>query len=107
VNLLRRARVLVGNSSAGIIEAPLLGLPVVNVGPRQVGREHSGNVLFVEHDETAIAAAVRRAMDDAAFRATVADGDSVYGDGTAGRRIAAILRDQAIDPRLLWKVSTF
>ena len=107
VNLLRRARVLVGNSSAGIIEAPLLGLPVVNIGPRQVGREHSGNVLFVDHDAASIAAAVRRAMDDEAFRASVAAGDSVYGDGTAGRRIASILRDQPIDARLLWKVSTF
>jgi len=107
VNLLRRAHVLVGNSSAGIIEAPLLGLPVVNIGPRQVGREHSGNVLFVDHDEAAIAAAVRRAMDDEGFRASVAAGDSVYGDGTAGRRIAAILRDQPIDARLLWKVATY
>ena len=107
VNLLRRARVLVGNSSAGIIEAPLLGLPVVNIGPRQVGREHSENVLFVGHDEAEIAAAVRRAMDDVAFRASVASADSVYGDGTAGTRIAAILRDQSIDDRLLWKVSTF
>lgn len=107
VNLLRRASVLVGNSSAGIIEAPVLGLPAVNIGPRQVGREHGRNVLFVDHDETAIAAAVRRAMDDEAFRASVADGDSVYGDGTAGRRIAEILLDQSIDARLLWKVSTF
>jgi GDP/UDP-N,N'-diacetylbacillosamine 2-epimerase (hydrolysing) len=107
VNLLRRASVLVGNSSAGIIEAPLLGLPVVNIGPRQVGREHAANVLFVDHDEAAIAAAVRRAMDDDAFRASVVAGDSVYGDGTAGRRIAGILLDQAIDDRLLWKVSTF
>ena len=54
VNLLRRASVLVGNSSAGIIEAPLLGLPVVNIGPRQVGREHADNVLFVDHEETAV-----------------------------------------------------
>lgn len=107
VNLMRRARVLVGNSSSGIIEAPLLGLPVVNIGPRQVGREHSGNVLFVDHDEMAIAAAVRRAMDDAVFRDAVAAADNVYGDGTAGARIAAILQDQEIDSRLLWKVSTF
>lgn len=107
VNLLRRAAVLIGNSSAGIIEAPLLGLPVVNIGPRQVGREHSGNVVFVDHDGAAIAAAVERAMDDQAYRASVRAGDSVYGDGTAGRRIATILADVAIDDRLIWKVSTF
>ena len=59
------------------------------------------------HDEAEIAAAVRRAMDDVAFRASVASADSVYGDGAAGTRIAAILRDQSIDDRLLWKVSTF
>ena len=62
VNLLRNADVLVGNSSCGIIEAPLLKLPVVNVGRRQVGREHAENVIFVQHDIDQIQQAIRQAL---------------------------------------------
>ena len=42
IGLLRRAEVLVGNSSAGLIEAAALGCPAVNLGPRQAGRERPG-----------------------------------------------------------------
>jgi len=47
IGLLRRASILVGNSSAGLIEASALGLPVVNIGPRQAGRERADNVFDV------------------------------------------------------------
>ncbi len=47
VGLLRRVKVLVGNSSAGLIEAAALGVPCVNVGPRQEGRERAANVIDV------------------------------------------------------------
>lgn len=107
VNLLRHAAVLVGNSSAGIIEAPLFRLPAVNIGPRQLGREHAGNVTFVDHDGIQIESAVRRAIGDVAYRAAVRNAESVYGDGTAGKRIAAILSKVAIDEVLMRKVNTF
>ena len=47
VNTLRHASCLVGNSSAGLMEAPFLKLAVVNVGNRQLGRLHAMNVEFV------------------------------------------------------------
>jgi GDP/UDP-N,N'-diacetylbacillosamine 2-epimerase (hydrolysing) len=107
VNLMRRARVMVGNSSAGIIEAPLFKLPTVNIGARQRGREHSDNVQFVDHDPSQIEAAVRRAVEDADYRAQVGRANSIYGDGTAGRKIAAILAGVAVDQRLIGKVNTY
>lgn len=62
VGLLGRVRALVGNSSAGLIEAAIVGCPVVNVGPRQAGRERSANVKDVHRpDVRAIAAAIRTA----------------------------------------------
>lgn len=107
VNLMRRAAVMVGNSSAGIVEAPTFGLPVVNIGPRQRGREHSENVAFVDHDASQIREAIRRAIEDADYRACVKEGGNLYGDGTAGRRIASILGAVTIDERLMGKVNTF
>ena len=38
---------LVGNSSAGIIEAATFGCPVINIGDRQSGRERNANVIDV------------------------------------------------------------
>jgi UDP-hydrolysing UDP-N-acetyl-D-glucosamine 2-epimerase len=103
LSLLRRAAALVGNSSCGIIEAPSLGLPAVNVGIRQEGRERGANVIDVDHDRGAIAAAIRRAVTDQDFRRRVARSPNPYGDGRAARRIVARLGAVALDERLIQK----
>lgn len=103
VNMLRHARAMVGNSSAGILEAPSLALPVVNIGIRQRGREHGDNVIFVDYGREEIEAAVRRAVGDDAFRAVVERRRTPYGDGNAGRRIADILARTEIGPDLMNK----
>lgn len=107
VNLLRRASCMLGNSSAGILEAPTLKLPVVNVGNRQRGRLHAGNVQFVAHDAAAIAAAVHRAVTDQAYRAAIAAGGTPYGDGRSGPRVAKLLAEIPLDRRLMIKEMTF
>ena len=60
--LLRIADAMLGNSSSGLIEAPAVGLPVVNVGDRQAGRERGPNVIDVPADAAAIAEALARAL---------------------------------------------
>ncbi len=107
VNLLRIVDVLVGNSSCGVIEAPLLKLAVVNVGRRQVGREHADNILFVPHDVAQIQEAIRRALYDPGFRSQVRGCQNPYGDGHTGERIAKILAEVPIDERLVAKFNTF
>lgn len=103
VNMLRHARAMVGNSSAGILEAPSLGLPVVNIGIRQRGREHGDNVIFVDYEPGDIKAAIERAVFDESFRAVVAQKRTPYGDGTAGKRIAAVLAETELGPKLMNK----
>jgi UDP-N-acetylglucosamine 2-epimerase len=78
---------LVGNSSVGVRECSFLGVPVVNVGSRQGGRDRGGTVIDVCYGRTAIAAAVRQHLEGP--RPPV--GDPLYGDGRAGQRIAAQL----------------
>jgi GDP/UDP-N,N'-diacetylbacillosamine 2-epimerase (hydrolysing) len=107
VNLLRHASCLIGNSSAGIMEAPALGLPVINVGNRQQGRLHSSNVQFVAHDVAAIIEAVHRAVFDADYRAQVAQCDTPYGDGQAAAKIVAHLQQQKLDNLWLIKDITY
>lgn len=65
LSLLRRAAVIVGNSSSGIIEATALGTPTVNVGQRQAGRPMSPAVRTVAPKRHEIAAALRWAFDPA------------------------------------------
>lgn len=107
VNLIRRASCLLGNSSAGILEAPLLKLPVVNVGNRQKGRLHAENVTFVPHDKAAIIKAVKHAVFDSEYRQSVAKCSNPYGDGRSSHRIADILAKTVIDESLLIKDITY
>jgi GDP/UDP-N,N'-diacetylbacillosamine 2-epimerase (hydrolysing) len=107
INLMRRAGCMLGNSSAGILEAPLLKLPVVNVGNRQKGRLHADNVQFVPHDAQAIQAAVRKALFDDSYRKQVQACVNPYGDGESSRRIADVLATVALDEKLLLKDLTY
>jgi len=88
---LAHARVLVGNSSSGIIEAASFGLPVVNVGGRQEGRDRAGNVIDAPYDAAAIVAAVKRA-EDPEVRAAIARDANPYGDGHAAERAIEAMR---------------
>ena len=107
VNLLRNASCMLGNSSSGILEAPYLKLPVVNVGNRQRGRLHSENVQFVAHDKYAIMDAVKKAIFDSEYRKTVAACINPYGEGSSSERIASILASIEIDEGLLIKDMTY
>jgi len=60
---LRRAWAMVGNSSSGLLEAPSLDLPVVNIGDRQGGRLRLGRIWDVPPDAAAIHDAVRAALE--------------------------------------------
>ena len=105
VTLMRICDVLVGNSSCGILEAPFLKLPVVNIGIRQQEREHAENVIFVPHDREAIVEGVKKALSQE-FRQKVKKCENPYGDGKTGPRIAEILSKVEIAPQLLQKKMT-
>jgi GDP/UDP-N,N'-diacetylbacillosamine 2-epimerase (hydrolysing) len=107
VNLMRRASCMLGNSSAGILEAPLLKLPVINIGNRQSGRLHAENVEFVPHDIGAIKAAIKRAIFDQDYRKSVEQCGNPYGDGQSSGKIAEILATVSIDNNLLIKDITY
>lgn len=88
---LAHAQVLVGNSSAGILEAVSFRLPVVNIGARQAGRVRPANVLDSPLDKAAIAAALAQAIAPG-YRSRLRDLANPYGDGRAAERIISVLR---------------
>lgn len=107
ISLLKYADILVGNSSSGIIEAPSLKLPVVNIGSRNVGREHADNVIFVNAKKEDIIRAIETALYDKEFREKVKRCVNPYGDGKASERMVNVLSTIKIDKRLLQKKITY
>jgi UDP-hydrolysing UDP-N-acetyl-D-glucosamine 2-epimerase len=101
-SLLREVDAMVGNSSSGLIEAPSFELPVVNIGDRQRGRLRAINVIDVGHGRAEIAAGIARALDPG-FRRRLAGLPNPYGDGRAAPRIARVLRELELGPRLIRK----
>jgi UDP-hydrolysing UDP-N-acetyl-D-glucosamine 2-epimerase len=98
-NALRHAALMLGNSSSGIIEAGLFGLPVVNVGARQAGRERGTNVIDVANSAAAVIAALDR-LGPVPARAAPA---TPYGSGGAGPKVADLLLSLPPRARMLAK----
>lgn len=91
--LARTGGVLVGNSSAGLIEAAPLKVRVVDIGDRQAGRERARNVVHADDRDTdAVARAIQAARSLELF-----DLAHPFGDGRAGDRAAQLLARN--DPR--------
>ncbi len=88
LRLALNASCMVGNSSVAIRECSFLGVPAVNVGTRQIGRERGLNVVDVDYDQKAIAEAIRERV----YSGRGAP-DLTYGDGQAGSRIAKHLAE--------------
>lgn len=86
LKLVNNASVVVGNSSAAIRECSFLGIPAVDIGERQAGRERGANVVNVPYGVGAIAEAVQAQIAHGRYPS-----EHVYGDGGAGPRIAAAL----------------
>lgn len=86
LRLLIGAKCLVGNSSVGIRECSYLGVPAVNIGARQRGRERGRNVVDVDHRADKILDALQQQARVGRYEC-----DPIYGDGTAGTRIADLV----------------
>jgi UDP-hydrolysing UDP-N-acetyl-D-glucosamine 2-epimerase len=79
---------LVGNSSVAVREGSFLGIPVVNIGNRQSGRESGHNAINVGYDKNRIIDAVRRQISHGKY-----ESEDIYGDGSASKKIADILAE--------------
>ena len=107
LSLMKIASVMVGNSSSGIIEAPSFGLPAINIGSRQNGREKAENLIDVDYDKEQIKESIKKVIYNIDFKEKANNYKSPYGDGKAGVRIADILSKVKIDKKLLQKRLTY
>lgn len=101
VNWMAIADLMVGNSSAGIIEAASFGTPVVNIGTRQNLRERNANVIDVKSDAGEICRALDLLTLHQRFEPT-----NLYGDGASDQRIATLLATVPTDG-ITWKSNVY
>ncbi len=92
IRVLHHSRCIVGNSSVGIRECSYLGVPAVNIGSRQEGRDRGRNVIDAPYDRKEIRSAIERCMTIGKFSS-----DPLYGDGRSGERIARLLVDVPLE----------
>jgi UDP-hydrolysing UDP-N-acetyl-D-glucosamine 2-epimerase len=92
LRLVYNSKCLIGNSSVGIRETSYLGVPTVNIGTREAGRERGMNVLDVDYNRVQIQEAVKKQLSNGRYPS-----DPLYGKGDAGQQIAKILAE--VSPR--------
>lgn len=90
LSMMKLADVVVGNSSSGIIEAPALATPTVNIGNRQAGRLRAASIIDCAETTDSIVQGISQALS-ARFKDSLARMTHPYGDGTASRRMVEIL----------------
>ena len=86
LRLLFNSNVLIGNSSVGIRECSFLGVPVVNIGTRQYGRERGRNVLDTGYTEAEIHNSIKTQLTKVNRHQ-----DFIFGSGNSGLKIAEVL----------------
>jgi UDP-hydrolysing UDP-N-acetyl-D-glucosamine 2-epimerase len=86
LRLIKNSKCLIGNSSVGIRESSFLGVPVVNIGTRQHGRQRASNVIDCEYEKNMIKKSINMQLSQKGY-----ESEFIYGNGTAGRKIADVL----------------
>lgn len=102
LGILNNAGMLIGNSSAGMIEASYFTIPVINLGIRQEGREHGNNVINIKNiEKTPIKVAMMTILEDKNPRKQKPD--NIYGNGNASKKIVTYLQKIKINEKLISK----
>lgn len=96
LSLMRLASAVVGNSSSGLLEAPAVGVPTVDIGERQAGRLRAPSVIHCAEDAGEIRAAIERALSPEHL-AIVAEKKTPYGCGGVAEQVAAVLATTPLD----------
>ncbi|MFN3825716.1 MAG: UDP-N-acetylglucosamine 2-epimerase [Pseudorhodobacter sp.] len=96
--LMKNAACLVGNSSAGVREAPFLGIPSLDIGTRQHNRASAPSIRYAEaEDRATILAFLQEAWGQRSAR------DNGFGEGRAADRFVEVMRDPGFWARGLQK----
>lgn len=102
LGLLKNSKILLGNSSAGMIEASCFPINVINLGIRQEGREHGKNVINIRNiEKIPIKDTIMNILENKKHGKQKPD--NIYGNGNASKKIVTYLQKIKIDEKLISK----
>ncbi len=93
LTLLKNSNFIIGNSSAGICEAPFYGIPTVNIGLRQNNRSSNNQIINVEHDTNKIINAINKS------KKINIKSNKEFGSGGSSKKFIKVLNSGKV-----WKV---
>lgn len=96
LSFLKSSKMMIGNSSSGLSEAPILGIPTVNIGNRQKGRYKPKSVIDCNNEHSDIVRAIMRARDND-FKKEFISEKLPYGSGDTSKIVAAIIREYLVN----------
>lgn len=95
LSAIKHCAFVMGNSSSGVIEAPVFGVPTVNIGERQAGRLMASTVIQSETDTTSILQAMHQAEQIKSNSS-----EKLFGDGHTSEKIVAVLREVLMEEKV-------
>ncbi len=101
--ILRNSKLILGNSSCGILEAPTFKIPAINIGNRQRDRMQAVNVINSEYKVKKIKKALNRALKNKFFKLKLKHCKNPYGSGKSSEKIIKIIKKIKINKKLLDK----
>lgn len=107
LTLLKYSSILIGNSSAGILEAPTFKTPVLNIGNRQRGRIQASNIINSDFDKKNIIQSIDYILNNKNFKKIIKKCKNPYGSGASSEKIIKILKTIKLNKELLDKEMTY
>ena len=92
ISIFKNSEFIIGNSSAGTLEAASIPIPTINVGLRQVGRFVGENVLWTKANREDISASIQKALSKE-FREKIKDMKNPYGEGKSSQNVYKIIKE--------------
>lgn len=102
VNLLKRSKGLIGNSSSGIHETNTFDIPTINIGTRQAGRLRSENIIDTGYVKKEIIQAILDCNNS-----IKKSYDKIYGSGDSSQKIVDLLKKISLDDEIIQKQITY
>lgn len=91
ISAMKTCSMVIGNSSSGILEAPSMHVPTIDIGDRQKGRLFAESVIHSESDRDSIVSAIKKACSPE-FHQICEAVVSPFGDGHTSEKIVAEMK---------------
>lgn len=99
LSAMKYSRVVIGNSSSGLVEAPCFGIPTINIGERQKGRLQGESVINCEPTQVSIKQSLDLALSEEYLikaRKTI----NPYGNGDTSNKVVKVIKEYIINDKI-------